>query len=231
MCGVVDEVVAALEQLVAQPAFHDGANQAALGVPENEACAGFFLNAEEVEFRAELAVIAALGFLDAMQMRVQLFLREESHRVNSLELGIAFLALPVGAGDVHQLERLNALGGRNVRAAAEVDELSSGVERDHRLGGFFLHKLALENLVALFVEVQRFGLGNKLALVRQVLGSEFVHLFFDLCEVFLSERLIAQEFVEKAGVDRRTDAELHTRIQLHHRGGEQMRGRMPEYKK
>jgi len=30
-------------------------------------------------------------------MRVQLFLREESDSVNALELGIAFLPLPVGA--------------------------------------------------------------------------------------------------------------------------------------
>jgi len=33
-----------------------------------------------------------------------------------------------------------------------------------------------------------------------------VHLLFDFDEVFLSERLIAQEFVEKACVDWRTDA-------------------------
>jgi len=93
-------------------------------VPENEAWAGFFLNAEEIEFRAEPAVIAALGLFDAVQMRVQLFLREESDCVNALELGIAFLSFPVRAGDVHELECLNALGGRNMRATAEVDEFS-----------------------------------------------------------------------------------------------------------
>src|SRR5260370_36091040 len=131
-------------------------------MPENQAGAGFFLNAEEVEFDAELAVIATLGFLDAMQMRVQLFLGEESYGVNALELGIAFLALPVRAGDVHQFERLNAFRRRNMRAAAEVDEFSGGVEGDHRLGGFFFDELALENLVALLVEVQSFGLGNEL---------------------------------------------------------------------
>ena len=104
------QVVAALEQLLAQPVFHNFSNQAALGVPENEARAGFLLDAEEVQFDAELAVIAALGFFKTVQMFVQLFLREESHGVNALELGIAFLAIPVGAGDVHQLVRLDALG-------------------------------------------------------------------------------------------------------------------------
>src|SRR6266487_4903643 len=105
-----DKVVAALEQFVAEPVLDNLSNEAALGMPEDEAGAGFFLNAEEVELDAELAMVAALGFFKTVQMFVQLFLREESHGVNALELGIAFLAFPVGAGDVHQLERLDALG-------------------------------------------------------------------------------------------------------------------------
>src|SRR5258708_11990260 len=102
-------------------------------------------------------------------MRVQLLLREESHCVNALELGIAFLALPVSAGDIHELECLDALGGWNVRAAAKVDKFASGVERNHRLGGFFFHQLPFENLVGLFVKVQSLGLWNELALLSQVL--------------------------------------------------------------
>ncbi len=159
----------------------------------------------------------------------QLFLGEKSHRVDALELGIAFLALPVGAGDVHQLERLNALGRRNVRAAAEVDEFSGGVEGNHRLGGFLFHKLAFENLVALFVELERFRLGNKLALIGQILGRKLVHLLFDFGEIFLRERLVTEEFVEKAGVDRGTDAELHVGIQLHHRRCKQVGRGMPKH--
>src|SRR5712691_1710678 len=145
-------------------------------MPENQAGAGFFLDAEEVELDAELAMIAALGFLDAVKMRIQLFLGEKSDGVNALELRIAFLTFPVSAGNIHQLERLDAFCGRNVRTAAEVNEFSSGVKRDHRLGGFFFDEFALENLVALFVEVERFGLGNELAFVRQILRGELVHL-------------------------------------------------------
>ncbi len=226
----VNEVVAAFEQFFTQPIFDDLSNQPALGMPENQAWAGFFLNAEEVELGAQLAMIAALGFLDAMQMRVQLFLREESHGIDSLELGIAFPALPVGAGDVHQLERLNALGRGNMRAAAEVDEFSSGIEGNHRLGGFFLDQFAFENLVGLFVEVQRFRLGNEFALVGQVLRRELAHLLFDFGEVFLGERLLAQEFVEEAGVDWRTDTEFHVWKEFHNRSREQVCGGMAKYK-
>ena len=199
-------------------------------MPENQAGAGFLLNAEEVEFGAELPVIAAFGFLDAVEMRFELLLSEECHRINALELGIAFLTLPVSAGDVHQFERLDALGRRNVRATAEIDELPGGVEGNHRLGGLFFDQFALKNLVALLVEIESLGLGDKLALVRQILRREFVHLLFDFCEVFLGEGLLAQEFIEKAGVNGRTDAELYVWIQLHNGSGEQVGRGMAEHK-
>ena len=51
-----------------------------------------------------------------------------------------------------------------------------------------------------------------------------MHFLFDFFEIFRSKRLLAQELVEKSGVDRRADAELHVGIQLHHRGGKKMRG-------
>ena len=226
----VNKVVAALQQFFAQPVFDNLSNQAALGMPENQAGTGFFLNAEEVEFDAELAVVAALGFLDAVQMLVQLFLGEERHRVNALKLRIAFLALPIGAGDVHQLERLDSLSGRNVRAATEVHKFSGGVEGNQRFGRFFFHQLAFENLVTPFVKVQSLGLWDELAFVRQVLRGKLVHLFFDFGEVRRSERFLAQKFVEKASIDRRADAELHVRVQLHHCRREQMRGGMAKNK-
>ena len=106
-------------------------------MPENQARAGFVLNAEKIEFRAELAMIAALGFFELVQIFVELFLLDEARAVNPLHLRIAFLAFPVSAGDVHQLERLDAPGGRNVRTAAEIDEFSGGVKRNHRLGRLF----------------------------------------------------------------------------------------------
>ena len=156
----VDEVVAALEEFVAEPVLDNFADEAALGMPEDEAGAGFFLNAEEFELDAELAMIAALGFFEAMEIFIELFLREETCGVNALKLRIAFLAFPVGAGDAHELERGDALGGGDVRAAAEVDEFAGGVKGDHQLVGFFFDELALENLIGLFVKLESFGLGN-----------------------------------------------------------------------
>ena len=159
------------------------------GMPEDQAGAGFVLNAEKIEFLAELAMVAALGFLELVQIFVEFFLLDEAGAVDPLHLRIFFLALPVGAGDVHQLERLDASGGRNVRAAAEIDKFSGGVKRHHRLGGLFLDQLAFELLVRLAIELERFGLGNQLALVGNVFRGDLAHLRFDFFEVFGRERL------------------------------------------
>ena len=67
------------------------------------------MNAEELELSANLAMIAALGLFQAMEVFLQLFLREKARGVNALELRIAFLTFPVGASDAHQLECLDAL--------------------------------------------------------------------------------------------------------------------------
>src|SRR5215472_15000144 len=226
-----NEVVAALEKLVAKPVFDNFSNEAALGMPEDETWSGLLLDAEEIQFDAEPAMIAALGFFEAVQIFVKLFLREKRNRVNALELRIAFLTLPVGACDVHQLERLNALGGRNVRAAAEVNEFASGVEGNYLLDRFFFDQFALEDLVALFVKVQRFGLGDEFALVRQVLSGKLVHFLLNFRQVLLGKGLVAEKFVEEASVDRWTDAQFYIRKEFHDRRGEQMRGGMPEHKK
>ena len=80
------------------------------GMPENQAGSGFVLNAEKIEFLAELAMVAALGFLELVQIFVEFFLFDETRAVNPLHLRIFFVALPVGAGDIHQLERFYAPG-------------------------------------------------------------------------------------------------------------------------
>src|SRR5690349_23299453 len=132
-------------------------------MPEDEAGSGFVLNAEKIELRAELAMIAALGLFQAMQVLVEFFLREKTGGVNALELWIALVPFPIRAGDTHQLERLNAFGGRDVRSATEINEFAGGVERDDRLYGFFFDELAFENLIGFLIELESFRLRNELA--------------------------------------------------------------------
>ncbi len=185
---------------------------------------------KEIEFRAQPAMIAALGFFELVQIVVELLLRVETRAVDALHLRIAFLALPVRARDAHQLERADAPGRGNVRPAAEIDEFSGGVKRHHRLDGFFLDQFALEALIPLAVELERFGLRQQFALVGNVLRGKLAHLFLDaFARSSGVNGSLAHKIVEKSGVDRRPDAQLHVREEFQHRRGQQMRGRMAQH--
>ena len=71
-------------------------------------------------------------------------------------------------------------------------------------------------------------MGRSLRSFGRSLRGELVHLLFDFFEIFGSERLLAQKFVEKSVFDRRADAELHVGIEFHDRGGQKMRRGMAE---
>ena len=60
----VDQRVAALQVLVAHPVFEMLANDAALRMEEDQAGPGQFLDAEQVQLLAQLAMVALLGFFE-----------------------------------------------------------------------------------------------------------------------------------------------------------------------
>ncbi len=106
-----------------------------------------------------------------------------------------------------------------MRAAAEIDELAGRVEGNHRLDSLFLDQFALEFLVGAAIELDRFGLGDELAFVGDVVFGELVHFSFDFREIVGSEGLVADEFVEEAVVNGRPDAEFYLGVELKHGGG------------
>ena len=80
---------------------------AALGMEEDQPRPGEFLDAEQIQFLAQLAVVALLGFFELGQVLVQILLGEERRAVDALQLRVLLVALPVGARDRKQLERLD----------------------------------------------------------------------------------------------------------------------------
>ena len=85
---------------------------------------------EEVELRAEPAVVARLRLLDPLQVGLELRLGEERGAVDPGQHLAALVAAPVGAGERAQLERLDPAGRGAVRAAAEVLEGPVAIQRD-----------------------------------------------------------------------------------------------------
>ena len=85
---------------------------------------------EQPELRAEPAVVARLGLLEALEVLLEVLLLEERGAVDAREHRAVGVAAPVGAGDRLQLDRADPAGGRRVRAAAEVEERAVLVEAD-----------------------------------------------------------------------------------------------------
>ncbi len=224
----IDERIPATQVLVAHPVLHRLADDAALGMPENQPRPGQFLDGEQVELLAQYAVVALLRLLDLLQVLVEVFLAEERGAVDALELRVLLVAQPVGAGDAGQLERLDLAGGRNVRPAAEVHELAGLVERDFFVGlGELLDEVTLHEVTLALELLQPFRAGDELARVGLVALRDLLHLFFDSCQVLGGERLLAMEVVEETALGRRTVSELGLWEKFEHRGRHQVRRRVP----
>ena len=220
----VHQRVAAPQILVAHPVFELLADDAALGMEEDKSRPGQLLNAEQVEILAELAMVALLGFLDLLEMRVELFGGEKSGAVNALQLLILLTALPVSAGDGEQLEGLDLRSVRQVRAAAEIDEMRSQRVFAEDLVGLFINQFALHPGVGVFL--QAVFLASVDALIGKLARLDLPHLLFDFLEVVGGERNGAVEVVIETVVDGRPDAELGLRVQFEHGSGQQVRGGM-----
>jgi hypothetical protein len=129
----------------------------ALGQPEGRARRDV-VEHDEVELAAELPVVAPLRLLDAPDVLVELLLGEPGRAVDALEHRPVLVAPPVRAGRGQELERLDVAGRRDVRASAEIHEVSLPIEGHPRhVGRQRLQDLDLERLRALLVVADRVG--------------------------------------------------------------------------
>ena len=220
------QIVPARQKLRAQEVLNLFANDAAFGVPEDQARPGLVLDAEQIQILAEAPMVAPLRLLELVEVSVELFLAEEGRSVDALERVRVLVALPVRARDAQQFYRLDAAGRWDVRAAAEVQELARAVGGEDRLGLFF-DELALQKFALLAKELQSFIFGETNALVGEVVVNEFAHLLLNLCQVRLGEGLLAKEIIKETGSGGRADARVSVGKELQHGGGEQVRRRVP----
>ena len=147
-----------LEALVdvtgADVVLHLPFDDAALGVEDGQAGAELFGEREQVHLGAELAVVATLGFGDAVLVGLEVVLRRPGGSVDALQARIRLVAAPVGgrgSGDGEAVA--DELGVGQVGAAAQilphdfalaVDVLVDGEFAAADLdGGLFVGALAL----------------------------------------------------------------------------------------
>src|SRR5205823_4362452 len=201
-----------------EPAAHvilDDAEQLpALGVPE-DAADRLFLQMEQVELASEAAMVAALGFLEPEKVLVEVFLARPGGAVDALQLGVVRIAAPIGARDVHQLERLSEPASRGqMRTDAQINKIALAIEADLLLA----RDLAdIFGLVALAEPVEeRDGLVAipNLAGDRLVAAHDVAHTLFDTRQIVGGERRRARKIVVEAGSGRRAEGDLSFGVEL-----------------
>ena len=200
----------------------------ALRVPEDGA-RRLFLEMEEIHLAAKLSVIALLGFLEAMQIVLELVLRREGRAVDALKLRVVAVAAPIGARELHQLEGLADLArGRHVRATAEIEPFALLVDLEILAGRNGVHQLDLEHLALVAEELLGLLAAPELLREGRVLRDDLRHLLFDLRNVFRLERLLLGEIVEEAVLDDGADRHLRAGPQRLDRFGHHVRGVVPD---
>ena len=186
----------------------------ALRVPEHGAD-GFVLEVKEVHLLAELAMVAALGLFEAIEIGLQLLGIGPRRAVDALQHLVPRIAAPIGAGELHELEaRAEPPRRRQVRAAAQIDERALAVQRDRLAGRDSADDLGFVALALLQEELDGRVAIPDLAHDLLVARHDLVHALLDALEILGRERLAAREIVVEAVLDRGADRHLRFRIEL-----------------
>ena len=116
----------------------------AFGRPEDEPLADRFIDVEKVLFPTDLAVVAFFCLFEHGEIFLPLGFVFKSGSVNSLQLGIVFIAFVVGTGDVCEFEGPDITGAHHVRPGAEVGKFAVAINRDRLAFGNVLKDIQFE---------------------------------------------------------------------------------------
>jgi len=167
---------------------------------------------EQVHLARELAMVALLRLLELLQISVEFLLLGEGGGVDARQHRPVRIAAPVGARDLHQLERVADLARRgHVRPAAEIEPIALGIELQVLVGGDRVDQLDLERLAFLLEQAFRLVAAHDGFGERPVARDDLAHALLDRREILGRERLVAEEVVIEAVLDHRPDRHLRPR--------------------
>ena len=176
---------------------------------------GLIPESEQAQLTAQLAVVPALGLLNALQIGVQFLLLGESDAVNALEGLAVGVTPPIGGVAGQQLDgvALYPAGGVQMGTGAQVGELALLIEGDMGILRQILNELHLVGLALFLHELDGLRPGQLKALQLQLLLADLPHLSLDLGHVLRSKGEGRVHIVIPALLDGRADSQLHLRPQ------------------
>ena len=212
--GRDDGLVAGLHLGFAQKLLEALAQGGAFGQPQGQPRSYFLRESKQLQLFAQLAVVATLGFFQALKVLGEVLGFGKGDAVEARELLVLFIAAPVSAGHVHQLGRLDGAGVGNVRATAEVGKTTLRVKGDFTVFEVF-EQLQLVG-VLLFGEIGNgISLRDFLADVAVLLLGQLQHFLLDFGKVLAGNAAAFAEVdvVVEAVFDGRADGQLHAGVQ------------------
>ena len=215
------KLVATLEMFAHEEVLKNGAEHHALGQPEGHAGSHVFMEGEQTELLAQTAMVASLGFLDGGKVILEALFIGEGRAVDAGEHGILFVAAPVGAGHGKELEGLDRTRAGNVRSAAEIEEVAAAVQ-GNGIGVDAFDDLHLVGLALVAEQRNGIVLLHDGTFKGNVFRNDGAHFLFDGFKVIGREGTRGIKIVIEAGVDGRTDGDLHAGEQSLHGGGHDM---------
>ena len=228
--GGVDEVESGSQVALGDVVLDDVAQDATLGVEQDEPRTDLLGEGVEIEFGTELAVITPGGLGHAGLVGDEIRLGCPGRAVDALQLVVGLVALPVGGRRLRQGEAVaQILGGGHVRAPAEILPGRRPVPPDVVIDGEFgspdLHRRTLGLMVALgadeFEFVRLVGeldagllLGRHTTHEALVLLDDALHALLEILHDLWGDCAdVAEVIVETVG-DERPDTQVDVGVQF-----------------
>ena len=179
---------------------------------------------KQVEFAAQFAVVALLGFFEHGEVLLQLVLAGPGGAVDALQHLIVAVAAPIGARHFHQLEVLELTGAGHVRPTTQIFKTTLAVQRHVFTAGnagddfglvFFTHAHEMGHSFIARQHAAHHGF---------VFGGKLTHLFFNGDQIFGREGTFVRKIVIEAVLDHRANRDLGVGVQLFDGVGQQVCG-------
>ena len=169
--------------------------------------------------------MVALGrLLLLFQISLQILLGGERGAVDPLQHLVLLVAAEVAARDRQQLHRADLAGVRDVRPAAEVDEITGFVKGDLRILRDVGQTFEFVGLSGFGKHLLRIGPVHLRAFKRQLAADQLLHRLFDRLQVLGDQPVLHIEVVIKTVLGGGPDIELRIGVKLLHRRRHHVRG-------
>ncbi len=209
-----------------------------VGKPEGEARPDIFVEGEEFEFAAQLAVVTFARLFEKGEVGLQFGFVFESGAVDALELRIAFVALVIGAGHMGEAECADVASAHDMGSGAEVQKVTVSEQGDLFVVGDVLDDVGFEAIgcgpfgeggqTALLGEFEGFVAGDDEFFEGMVCFDFEAHLLLDLGEVLRRDAVGQIDVVVEAVFHGGTGGELGFGPDFEDGGGEDVGGGVAE---